>query len=700
MSIQKLKFSSYGKTIDGKNYCSGVETLAENFIEENETDATIVYPSKNGFISPRTSTYTLTTENCEIYLPVPIHKIKRVLLCLNNPQSRYPCRYYTWHKGTSVDNYVDTGEPFPEYIDVTPGFVTDIEWKALPRASSDEDAIYNLRQENTLTYAIGTQDIIIPSTTRNFGFSFGAGIPMYERFVVHGLFQFFKDRGDGHLAGEGLIPEKDVKGEYRYEFEPGQYDSIKFNEISTDIYKNPRAWRLRIEYIPSTSKTKIRARKNTTDMVDYIQPYNQRAEINAVSAIGKSMYLTAQKTGVREIKIVKNYTRLADIPPLGALVQHNGKRYRLVANTYNQTNTIFVQVTHTLSENWSSRANHLAVDQKYRNWKIPQETLWRNLYWEDYVLISPELNTDIFYPKEQDKTSVSLEHVMQAFMVDKSADETIDTMYFIKGAYGDDLEGVYTSCSTMPVGNSIVFAGQMQDSLSAGLRRRQEDNNLCEDTLYCETDGTLEDMCIILSDGVKNGVFNGNSETTEEPTGADKERLVNDSISWCPAVEKHPELLDYTINAPAKVVMHKDFNVMKDPAEALKFTYQIHFIPDGGLIVGGKIAEHNPLIKRWDRNRKFRVWGIKHPIRDGVDIFTPHEDEQYVEKADDSTRGTFTLTDRTQGLDGNPVFLMRIGIDLTDCIGWCITDENNNIYLASNDASIKTVYFQMTHKRY
>ena len=71
-----------------------------------------------------------------------------------------------------------------------------------------------------------------------------------------------------------------------------------------------RKWKFRIEYVPMTSKMKIRARKNAPTKMEYIQPFNQRAEINAASAFGKNMYLTAQKTGCREIAVVKNYTRL------------------------------------------------------------------------------------------------------------------------------------------------------------------------------------------------------------------------------------------------------------------------------------------------------------------------------------------------------------------------------------------------------
>lgn len=48
MSI-KFGYDSYGNSIDGTDYCSGVETFAQNLIEDNELDAAITFPSIDGW---------------------------------------------------------------------------------------------------------------------------------------------------------------------------------------------------------------------------------------------------------------------------------------------------------------------------------------------------------------------------------------------------------------------------------------------------------------------------------------------------------------------------------------------------------------------------------------------------------------------------------------------------------------------------
>ncbi|MFQ7078523.1 MAG: hypothetical protein ACLRSW_11625 [Christensenellaceae bacterium] len=127
-----------------------------------------------------------------------------------------------------------------------------------------------------------------------------------------------------------------------------------------------------------SSDIKIRARKSAKQNADYIQPINQRAEINSASALGKFLYNTAQKMGTEQITLVKWYTKIADIPPLGCRVRHNGEHYILTANSLEMTNCVQVKVTHTLSKNWSNKSQYVSVDQKYRNYKIPADILWRN----------------------------------------------------------------------------------------------------------------------------------------------------------------------------------------------------------------------------------------------------------------------------------------------------------------------------------
>ena len=712
MSSKSLNYSSYGNIVDGTSYCSGMETLAENLIEDSESDAVLVYPSREGWASLRSSGYRLTTDNAEAILPLPIYKIKRMLL-------RPAQEKVTIQVGKNIDGYevrVELEVNISEFkdengqsleLDITDMIVSEDEWNSLPLASSIDEYKTKIVKDNTFFWRKGEN--IIP---------FLGTVYKFHGFVGNDFFLFVDDSPTYARLLAKL--EKDLERNtyiYTYPSSESNLGSDQrfnlFEEFGTSAFiwsEDIRTRQFRIEYVPMTSKTKLRARKAAPTTVDYMQPFNQRAEINAASAFGKNMYLTAQKTGVKQITLVRNYTHLADIPPLGALVRHNGKRYRLVANSYKQTNTVYMQVTHTLSENWTSKSKHISVDQKYRNWKIPQDTLWRNLYWEDFVFVSDELQE--LNLMIENKPSVKLIDIVRLFNVDKSDDSTIDSMVWDRNY--PSLKGVFVPCSTYGIGNSMVISASMQDNLSAGLSRTVvDDEYLCEEALYCNEDGTLDDVYIYLSDGVTNGDYSLSNGTTEPTDETEKEILETFARNYAPqsnesvVVTSGDTTLVKSINTPKKVLFGNLFTIYKDAGEAIRFTYQVHFTPCGNVFVGNKIAENNPLIKRWDKNREFRVWICKKPIREGADVFVPGEEDISYSHTTDGQYFTISAVSMTEAeLEKyGETYHFLLGQDIYEkmqsegFVAWCITDESNNLYLANNDGTNPLVYLQMAHKR-
>ena len=667
MSSKKLNYSSIGKTVDGTTYCAGVETLAENIIEDNEADATLIFPSSAGWASMRSSSYRITSENAEAHLPLPIYKIKRVLInvpdfTVSTGKDAFGMDYDT----AKVSEFKNgEGESLPMIFDITNRVLTDTEWNALPLAGLTDDYGKGLWKDSTLHWSEGADKIDFYGNVNTRGIWVWAdNAPVWARLLT----AVFEEVGSNYTA---ML----------------KHAGTGTDEISTPLsriaanylYSDVRDWQFRIEYVPVSSKTKIRARKNAPTQQEYIQPFNQRAEINAASAFGKNMWLTAQKTGCKQIKIVKNYTRLKDIPPLGALVRHNGRRYRLVANHYVQMNTVYLQVTHTLSENWTERSKHVAVDQKYRNWSIPQETLWRNLYWEDYLRVGSSIK-DAADPSG----GVDINDIMELFTL-SNAGKTIDTFAWYPA---DDLgtvtiedtehevKGVTVPCSTYGIANSLIFSAAFKDNLSAGLRANEwakkndkgEISYTCEEALYCKADGTVSTARVSLGEGIKN--YN----------------------SVC-----YPSVCE-GVNLVENEVFNKEFFIYKDPGEALKFTYQIHLIGEDDCFFGNKFAEHNTLIKKWgDTKRQFRVWLLRHYIRDGIDVLETTTGDWF--SVHSLSSPSFSLG--TQ--DGAKTLTLSEAVANTLSGGgyfaWAITDEKNNLYVACNDVSVKTLYFQLHHKR-
>ena len=711
----KFDYTSIGKTVDGTTFCSGVETLAENIIEDSDEDATITFPSNTGWASLRSSSYRMTTDNAEAHLPLPIYKLKRVLVKV--PQIYAAATNISSDYGGPFDTKTfknSKGEYFNNEIDISEWIVTDDEWKSLIISSTYEEYVVNIRKDNTFYFENGGRKLPFLGTVYQIGTSILGGIfsdntPSYERLLCSVLYNKYSDYHRTVSYEDGL------GGNHTQE--------ISFSGLKDKRYcyltniSDIRKWQFRIEYVPMSSKTKIRARKNAPTKEEYIQPFNQRAEINAASAFGKNMYLTAQKTGCKEIKLVKNYTRLNDIPPLGALVRHNGKKYRLVANHYDFTNTVYVKVTHTLSENWSEKSKHVAVDQKYRNWSIPQDTLWRNIYWEDYLRVGTSLK------RGEDVTGgIALEHIMQVLSVTSSSDVTVDTFswYTYDTVLGNmknvELIGASMPCSTYGIANSMIFSASFKDNLSAGLRASSwgkdsegKDNYLCEETLYCKADGTLDNVNVILGKGCGVAAsFEINDSMKDYQSIALAELEIVQNVVY-PAILRLPVGTDYAFaNIVQTPVFDEKFCVYKDAGEAIKFTYQIHLIGEDDCVFGNKFAEHNPLIKDWKgTNRKFRVWVLTHYVREGVDVLETTTGDEYRTKTNEGQ--VFGVDQEEQNSSEIAIYgdvfkltlktIISLLLDSGKYKAWAITDENNNLYVACNDASVKTLYFQLHHKR-
>ena len=684
----KIEYISFGKEIDGTQYCSAVETQAENLIENNEEDAVLVFPAKDKWSTLRTKGYKLTTENAAAILPLAIYKIKKFVLKPLVDIATYKVEITVYDNvggyevpktiNVPLTSFVDeNGDNFQD-LDITEMIVTANEWQALPLSNGFGEYKVGKYKDNTFFYEENSNEILFAGTEFRIGSSIIGGIfadnsPVYKRLLdwldnkVYN-YKYTYPSSVSNLGIDQVFLLGDLTG----------FGNIV--PINTDV----RNLQYRIEYIPLSSKTKLRARKAAETTQEYVQPFNQRAEINAVSAFGKNMYVTAQKTGAPEIKVVKNYKDLSKIPPLGALVRHNGKLYRLVANSYNLYNTVFIQVTHTLSENWENRSKHVAVDQKYRNWNIPQDILWRNLYYEDYLICSSNPINPTF------KGAIETKYVTGVLANSYYKKPITYMAWFFQSKTRKD-EGVVIPVSTYGTANSLVFTAKFNDALSAGLSKVADGSDYCEEALYCLQNGKLTSATVILTSGIGVGLYDFDSgEFTKTEVSNDNEVLLSASECY-PRIMRnsHVTLGEHKLNAPIDELFRVKFKILKDPGEALKFTYQIHITPSvkdvGKIIIGNKFAEINTLITRQKPSEYgLKVVYLNKYLRDGEDKVLDGIVSDY---------GVFS----TDYLDGNTQLLIN-KITNTDIKAWAVVDKDYNLIIGRNDTE-RTIYFSMSHNK-
>ena len=576
MSI-KFGYDSYGNSIDGTDYCSGVETFAQNLIEDNESDTTISFPSPNGWATPRTEDYILTDSNAKMIVSEKIYR---------------PLKIYVSPDYFRVTVHVDNGVTY-----VMLGAVKDINGNPINGANIVdyvvEQAVFNtlpaaksggLNKGNVFYYTQGDNKINFGEDIHKiFGFDIPNYVSLFKKWAEEATAKKIFSEYYIDFAGEQLkLSEHEYKIEY---FDQSvDYSALKVKDI-----------KYRVSYIPMSSDIKLRARKSVRQQEEYIQILNQRAEINSASALGKFMYNTAQKMGTEQITLVKFYTKIGDIPPLGCRVKHNGQHYILTANSIEMTNCVQVKVTHTLSKNWSNKSQYVSVDQKYRNYKIPADILWRNMLWEDHVVVSKQsYETEI-----ENKGSLLAGKWLPHLYCNRNGDVTVTSLFLTrKDPVTQRNIGAVVPCTTLGPAKSIVFAGSMKDQLSAGLRINPSQPDYCEEVFYCDDNGKLKEGTITLADNIEH------FDAAQYPY-----------TEW--SVQDGQE---YYLNSPGYDVFRVTFSIDKDPGEALKFIYQCHFVEDDpDILIGDKLTETHHLIKKWPTDRKFRFWRLNRFLRQGVD---------------------------------------------------------------------------------
>ena len=649
-----FRYDSYGNSIDGTDYCSGVETFAQNLIEDNESDATISFPSPNGWATPRTQEYKLSDSNAEIILPQKIYKLISAVINLDNIDFTVTVMVNKGDGGTTAvqkrlrEFQNEKGEHLSA-INLRNYIVDENTWNALPSGVALSNEI--LHKENCLYYS---DNIIHLAMSKKYWFG---GSTTWVQAVI------------------SAAKYNSIEGNYFIIHNNGKY-YLKDSETSKSADTNEvTSLKFRVSYIPMSSDIKLRARKSVRQQEEYIQILNQRAEINSASALGKFMYNTAQKMGTEQITLVKFYTKIGDIPPLGCRVKHNGQHYILTANSLEMTNCVQVKVTHTLSKNWSNKSQYVSVDQKYRNYKIPADILWRNMLWEDHVVVSKQsYETEI-----ENKGSLLAGKWLPHLYCNRNGDVTVTSLFLTrKDPVTQRNIGAVVPCTTLGPAKSIVFAGSMKDQLSAGLRINPSQPDYCEEVFYCDDNGKLKEGTITLADNIEH------FDAAQYPY-----------TEW--SVQDGQE---YYLNSPGYDVFRVTFSIDKDPGEALKFIYQCHFVEDDpDILIGDKLTETHHLIKKWPTDRKFRFWRLNRFLRQGVDKVYSQDGEYRQIDADTDREKYWTISIDQTDRSGTLTLQFHANNYLgAGNVGWAITDENNNLYIGCNDVSTRKLIFNFMHE--
>ena len=560
------------RSVNEEQYCTALESNAQNLVTADEEEGSLVFPAPNAFATPRTADVKLTDQNCELILSKAIADVSK----FECDATGWTMRAFTY---TSNGDGTYTKQALPDVtladvglstaLDITAQLVDSAEWQTLPKETVQSGAqlIDRKTKDNTFFYERYSDKITLKNQAYKGAtdvFAEGAW-NLVVNTALNGLLKYWSE-GDSNSQVNDLDYTKAYTAPNGTRFWIGKTDGFFVDESETNLMQVG----FRLTYKPMNSNVKLRAYKGKQGF-DFVQPYNQRAEINNSLPYGQNMLTTANRLGVETQKIVDYCTSWGACKKVGDSVGD----MIVTAVDYNINGKNAVECVYTLSKDWSYLSQWFGIDKKFRSWNIPAEYTLRNLYYADKVRITTTPQTTPI------NTSCLTTEGVRLFM--RTFLNTADTLTEINNVWLTNIEGAranVVNATSFGFANSITLHGEMRDNLSAGIMVQADDDMYNIDSYYANDDGTLEHANIVFGGAIAN---NDASKLPDART--------NNTVQT-PFIEINNLLIE------------------KDAGEQLSVTYQLVAEKGENLIVGDELFAGNQLCRQRTNAPQIKLYGL------------------------------------------------------------------------------------------
>lgn len=561
------------RSVNEEQYCTALESNAQNLVTADEEEGSLVFPAPNAFATPRTEDVKLTDQNCELILSKAIADVSK----FECDATGWTMRAFTF---TSNGDGTYTKQALPDVtladvglsttLDITEQLVDSAEWQTLPKETVQSGAqlIERKTKDNTFFYERYSDKIILKNQAYKGAtdvFAEGAW-NLVVNTALNGLIKYWSE-GDSNSQVNDIDISKSYTLPNGTRFWVGKTNGFFVDESETSLMEVG----FRLTYKPMNSNVKLRAYKGKQGF-DFVQPYNQRAEINNSLPYGQNMLTMANRLGVETQKIVDYCTSWGACKKVGDSVGD----MIVTAVDYNINGKNAVECVYTLSKDWSYLSQWFGIDKKFRSWNIPADYTLRNLYYADKVAITTT-------PRETPtNTSCLTTEGVRLFM--RTFLNTADTLTEINNVWLTNIERTranVVNATSFGFANSITLHGEMRDNLSAGIMSQRNDDMYNIDSYYANDDGTLGHANIVFGGAINN---------------ADSARLPNAEQGY------------NTVQTP--FVEINNLLIEKDAGEQLAVTYQLVAEKGENLIVGDELFAGNQLCKQRTSAPQIKLYGL------------------------------------------------------------------------------------------
>lgn len=405
-------------------------------------------------------------------------------------------------------------------------------------------------------------------------------------------------KGDNRIYGLGIIPDAS-KTYSALGWKDTDYtiNHILGTSASDASAKASLNYKYAVWYIPYgdmqtyVEQTNISGLKNST----YLNLNQENNTINDES-FGQSAQTQVDRLGNNSISKTFRTKFFIDLPNVGNYHIFNENKYYIDSLTIKFCNSYY-EVGEVYSKNWNKINERVGLNSEYRQYNIESKNyVFRDLCFNDYCYLSTQKYSDP-NPESGFINNRIISDITGAF---NQSPVHKKTQFYItcstnsgKLSYTENLlkDGVASTKTRFVLGlslpvtyytykNSIQYSGTMIDNYSAGLygvNTRYDsayggvNNVIQQDARYTDNAGNCPYMSVTLCDYDKAQMTLNDSEI--ENFGFTNKTRATDPASALPLCSHWQTPTNLT-----GCVMSRSIHVDKDMREALRFSYQLHFI--------------------------------------------------------------------------------------------------------------------------
>lgn len=374
-----------------------------------------------------------------------------------------------------------------------------------------------------------------------------------------------------------------------------------WGHAGTEIDLEPKSLCARITYIPYQT-AKYKAYKPNADK-PLTAVYNQAEKTISPGAIGSNMQGAADRAEGVYGKTQKRFNRGDELYKIGEKL--NGEI--IVAADYeygvNKINAIYETAP------FNRRSQYVGIDNKIRTWNIPNDNIQdRILHYAETMEV--EINAQEPVPNNGSLTEVG--HSLALYYNDATYKRP-DLAYIAWKpkaemlSDGDDISTNYAvvTLTSIPIGKSICMQWEAADNASMG--------NRSYNTTLPDTDANVQNY-IPYNERARwlNMVFANalpdyyNFRNDLLPKGGEEGNNRDFEFSR-PALTAKSFRVKYNLERYSEtIVKFKEFEILKDIRERIKFVYQLDFVGKNDTIVYERAITYNRLVNRY--TTRLKVW--------------------------------------------------------------------------------------------